>query len=260
MECQICFEPYDVNNFIPKMLINCGHSFCKICLDRIINKRTVVTCPVCREQTRISKKDKENSILPTNFSIVELIDKNKKLEDSKKILEKYKYFDENLYSCINTSITRCFEPKTLTLKKIVNDDFIYVEEFEGNQNTSLFSSYKKRNRRYNFNRHSAFSYLFNEYSFSIEMYRKASKCKHSFSCIEVIIKKILYGFTMWYFSKYLFKYIHSKPKLLDYLPSFVKENSFADYSRLAIGGLCIVPQLLSCLTGFYIDQILELKN
>ena len=69
MECQICFEHFDSHNFTPKVLIKCGHSFCKICLERLLYQRSAISCPVCRVTSKITKKEN----LPNNYSLLQTI-------------------------------------------------------------------------------------------------------------------------------------------------------------------------------------------
>ena len=258
MECQICFETFDSKYFVPKMLVNCGHSFCKICLERLINKKTSVTCPVCREPTRLTTFQDKDLTLPTNYSLVEIIDKSKNLEQTKGVLERYKYFDEKSYNKINTTVHRNFDPKVLTLKKIVNDDFIYVEEFENQQNTSIFSSFKQRNRRYNFNRNSVFSYLFNEYSMTIFMFRKASKCLHEHSCLENILKRVFYALCIGYFSQYPLRRLFNLPEFKPYINNFGNSESLIKYCQFGVAGLMTIGKVLRCLIGFYVDEIISI--
>ena len=203
MECQICYEIFDSKSIIPKILTNCGHSFCKICLDRIINKKTLVYCPVCREKTSISQKEN----LPTNYSLIKIIEKNNEDQPTKNLLEKYKYFDSLEYKYLNQEVIRNSDPRKLTLKRIVNNDFIYVEEFENNQNISVFTRYSKRNRRYCFNSNSMFSMFFNEYSYSLGVFRKASKCRHQFSCLESILRSVFISGGIALLMKYPLKYL-----------------------------------------------------
>lgn len=46
-ECAICQSMYDSENNKPLML-PCGHSFCKTCLDLMVQKRLQKVCPTCR--------------------------------------------------------------------------------------------------------------------------------------------------------------------------------------------------------------------
>lgn len=250
MECQICFELFDSTNFIPKMLVNCGHSFCRICLDRLINKKLTVTCPVCREITNLSAV-KEN--LPTNYSLVEIIDKNEDSEQTKNILEKYKFFDTKAYSHINTEVNRYSEPRKLKLKKIVNDDFIYVEEFENNQGHSIFNSFVRRNRRYNFNRNSFLGWFFNEYSWSISAYRKASKCKHPFSCPESIIRRIFFSACFSLILKYPLRYLFQNSHISPYIK---KKEEVMFLTQLGIFSLISISKVFNCMLNFYIDDFI----
>jgi hypothetical protein len=251
MECHICYEHFDSKSFVPKILIKCGHSFCKFCLERIINKKSSVQCPVCRENTKITKKEN----LPTNYSLIEVIEKSNDNKAVKNVLEKYKFFDDKDYKNVLPTVIRYFEPKKLNLKKIVNDDLIYVEEFENNQNISLFSSMPKRNRRYNFNRNSLFSFLFSEYSYSLWVYRKASKCKHSYSCLEHIIRRLFLSFTVGYFIKYPLKKI---------LGNIFKDDTmridwYTKVGQWTVGSFLSSFKILRCFIGFYIDDILKYK-
>jgi len=252
MECQICFEIYDSKSIIPKILTNCGHSFCKICLDRIINKKTLVYCPVCREKTNINNKDN----LPTNYSLIKIIEKNNEDLPTKNLLEKYKYFDSKEYKYINADIVRNSDPRKLTLKRIVNNDFIYVEEFENNQNISVFTRYAKRNRRYCFNSSSMFANFFNEYSFSIAIFRKGSKCKHQYSCFESILKNIFINAGIAIIAIYPLQYLFEKisGEALDK----VNETKL-DYLRLGYFGLSSFYKLCKCLVAFYIDELTSLN-
>ena len=257
MECQICFESFDTNNFVPKMLVNCGHSFCKICLERLINKRTFVNCPICRELTTLKYKTKNS--LPTNYNLIEIIDKKHVLDQSKSVLEKYKYFDSKSYSQINQEIIRHSDPKKLILKKIINEDFIYVEEFQNNENISIFNSFTKRNRRYNFNRYSFLSWFFNEYSYFISVYRKSSKCNHNFSCLESILRKIFYLLSICLLMKYPLKSVMNSKYVKEYISSSgVSSDNIVKYTQYSMFGFMAVSKVFSCLVGFYVDDLINI--
>ena len=256
MECQICYEHFDSKSFIPKILVKCGHSFCKICVERMIKDKITVQCPICREITKIGKKES----LPTNYSLSEIIEKSTDYTTSKNLLERYKYFDEKYFKNVCPVINRYHEPKKLNLKKIINNDFIFIEEFENNQNYSLFNNLPKRNRRYNFNRNSYFAYLFTEYSYTIFMYRKASKCKHSYSCLEYLIKKI----SFWAFISFLAKYpirglMFYLFKLFGMKPESEELSKYTFAIQFVIGGVFSSLNIFKCMIGFYIDDILKLK-
>lgn len=253
MECQICFEHFDSTSFTPKILIKCGHSFCKICLDRLINGKTFVTCPVCRENTKVVKLES----LPTNYSLIQIIEKSTDSNSSRNLLERFKYFDDKLYKNVTPVITRYSDPKKLILKKIINEDFIYVEEFEHNQNYSLFSTTQKRNRRYNFNRHSIFGILYNEFSFTIWMYRKSSKCKHPFSCLENILKSIFFSACISMLCKLplrkLFGLLFTEGTNSNNFDKYIETGQYAIFVLLA------GAKIVKCTLALYIDEFLKLK-
>lgn len=260
MECQICYEHFDTKNFLPKILVKCGHSFCRVCLERMINKKASIQCPVCRENTKIGKKE----TLPTNYSLCEVIDKTEDTSEVKNLLEKYKYFNDKDFRNVSHVINRNNEPKRLILKKIVNNDFIYVEEFELNQNYSFFNNLPKRNRRYNFNRNSSFAYIFNEHSYSISMYRKASKCKHSYSCLEYLLKNVFYSFCIGFFSKiplqWVLKQIFKKFQIGETSQSGDLMDKYTLILQWAFGSFFSAKKIIKCLMAFYIDEILNLKK
>lgn len=55
LECAICLEAYDE----PKVL-RCQHTYCKNCLEKLVNKSGLghkVTCPECREETKVTHVD-----------------------------------------------------------------------------------------------------------------------------------------------------------------------------------------------------------
>lgn len=253
MECQVCFEHFDATSFTPKILVKCGHSFCKICLERILNQKTYIICPICRETSKIVKKDS----LPTNYSLIQIIEKSISETENKNLLMQYKYFDDKNFRYISKSILRTNEPKKLNLKKIINEDFIYVEEFveASSQQISLFQTFHKRNRRYNFNRNSIFALFFNEFSFSIFMFRKSSKCQHSFSCLERIIKSIFYSGCIAVSGRFFFK------KLFNLI---VKDDLTKDKlticSQWALFLAFTIYNTLSCVISYYIDDLLKYKN
>ncbi len=255
MECQICFEHFDSKSFAPKILVKCGHSFCRICIERLSNKKSSIQCPICREITKINKREN----LPTNYSLQEMIEKAND-PNIKNILLKYKFFDDKHYTNIQSTIIRYNDPKKLILKKITNNDFIYIEEFENGQNYSLFQNMTKRNRRYNFNRNSNFFPFFNEYSFSLFMFRKSSTCKHSHSCLEYIIRRLLYSLCVGVMSKYPLKFFISF-----LFNKFSSDTNNAEeiikYTKIfqwAAFGFSSLIGVLKCLFGFYIDDYLKL--
>jgi hypothetical protein len=249
MECQVCFEHFDSINFVPKILVKCGHSFCKICLERLMYQRTFLNCPICRETSKIAKKDN----IPTNYSLIEVIDNLGNMNKTKNILEKYKYFNDKNHKHINQVIVRNFEPKKLNLKKIIGDDYIYLEEFENNQNYSIFSNMTKRSRRYNFNPNSIFSLIFNEYSYSISIFRKSSKCKHSFSCFEKNLKTFFYSTCIALFIKFPFL------RLMNCFFGSERSEKLTNLTQLCIIGLCTSMSFFKCMVSMYIDEILKFK-
>ncbi len=260
MECQICYEHFDSNNFLPKILIKCGHSFCKICSERIAAKTTNIVCPICREITKLAK----NRDLPTNYSLIEILEKLKENTQTKNILEKYKFFSDKNYKFISEKIIRNVDPKILNLKKIQNNDFIYLEEISKNQNYSIFTNTPRRNNRYNFNRDSFLSYFINEYSSTILPFRKASKCCHSFSCLEHIMRNVFKYSCIALILKYPLKYLISH--FIKYSTNSVEgneiDNKYKFYIKIVqvlFFSLSSIKEIYKCFRNFQIDEFMKSK-
>lgn len=266
MECQICYEHFDSNSFTPKILIKCGHSFCKICSERIAAKSPNINCPVCREVTKLTK----NKDLPTNYALMEIIEKLKESNLTKNILEKYKFFNDKNYRNIAEKIIRTNDPKILNLKKIENEDFIYLEEISKNQTYSIFSTAPRRNNRYNFNRNSLFAYFFNEFSSSLMPFRKASKCAHSFSCLEHLLRNVFKYSCIALLLKFPLRYLvscfsnngNASEAAADVVSNCNSNNScrFKFYVKLvqfAFLGLASLKEVYKCFRNFQIDEFIK---
>ena len=55
--CVVCLEPYSAaRGVVPRILVTCGHSFCEVCLDRMLEPlalkkgRKRLPCPTCRTE------------------------------------------------------------------------------------------------------------------------------------------------------------------------------------------------------------------
>lgn len=70
MNCKKCFQKYDKIKHIPTILMPCGHSFCRTCIDEL--KKQIYSCPVCY-QCIISEKP--------NFELIEIIEQTAQLVD-----------------------------------------------------------------------------------------------------------------------------------------------------------------------------------
>ncbi len=124
MECKVCLEIYNDSNRKPKIITNCGHTFCSNCL----NSLNIKSCPKCR-----------NKIIDCviNYDILELItnDSNKIEFQNTQLLKEYLIKDLELN--INNYFLKLneFEKKLLTL----NDD---DNEFNKSKIQNCFSKDK----------------------------------------------------------------------------------------------------------------------
>ncbi|XP_066929009.1 E3 ubiquitin-protein ligase trim-21-like [Clytia hemisphaerica] len=89
LECCVCLD-----QFVKPKLLNCMHTLCEGCIDKLIQSGTV-KCPECREETKVPNGAAE---LSTNYIAQNIIEKNvsKKISSSKRYCPKHnellKYF------------------------------------------------------------------------------------------------------------------------------------------------------------------------
>ena len=73
--CVVCLEPYSAaRGVVPRILVTCGHSFCEVCLDRMLEPlalkkgRKRLPCPTCR--TECAVKGGRVAELPTVYDMM----------------------------------------------------------------------------------------------------------------------------------------------------------------------------------------------
>ena len=73
--CQFCGLKYNVGERIPRILVNCGHTFCTNCLNDLYKKKDHrVRCPLCH---KLIKNLANIDSLPLNMNILyEIIEKD----------------------------------------------------------------------------------------------------------------------------------------------------------------------------------------
>ena len=100
MECDICLIEWDSSKRIPRLL-NCGHTFCEMCLKSIlskcISKNEKFHCPNCNVYQKIeSEKDIPNLIKNYNLlTIAEKVDGRKTISSKLKLSKKEQDFSLN---------------------------------------------------------------------------------------------------------------------------------------------------------------------
>lgn len=94
MECPACFELYDDILHIPRN-ITCGHTYCELCLKKLIEVRSRIECPACRIRLDPSIQPPK---LSKNYVAADLARKHRELTDKLQICpahnEHYRYFCE----------------------------------------------------------------------------------------------------------------------------------------------------------------------
>ena len=84
LTCPICLSPYNLTTQKPLLFQNCGHTYCSLCITKIIKntKDNKIECPKNKNCIKISK----NSIFPENIALLLVIEKsgNFKIENEMK--------------------------------------------------------------------------------------------------------------------------------------------------------------------------------
>ena len=103
LTCPICFERYDETNLCPRLLPECGHTFCTSCLNNLIRNNRI-TCPFDNKVIHVSRGIGE---LPKNFALIEVL--------TTKTISKYQsncqvckdVIHEALYNCVDCNEYMC---------------------------------------------------------------------------------------------------------------------------------------------------------
>ena len=72
--CSICYEDYDENNVVPRILITCGHSFCERCISCMLRPlqasggEKLMECPKCRKECPV--RGGRATALPVKFEVI----------------------------------------------------------------------------------------------------------------------------------------------------------------------------------------------
>jgi len=108
------------NERSPLILIVCGHTFCKECLDIIIGDEKEIVCPECKQITVVM--DTPSKSLPKNRSLLDMIIYSTQNQNNKEIKvspkeDKKRKDNENLLLRFENVITRLEE----TYSKILED-------------------------------------------------------------------------------------------------------------------------------------------
>ena len=72
--CQMCGLGYDIGMYMPRILVQCGHTLCSNCIQDLVKEGKIV-CPQCR---KVLKKVQSIEKLPLNMDILyEVINNDK---------------------------------------------------------------------------------------------------------------------------------------------------------------------------------------
>ena len=74
LHCGVCFEKFtSTGECLPRILTNCGHTYCSKCLREMNQRHGRLKCPSCRVETTL-KRGTNIEFLQTNYQTVQLLD------------------------------------------------------------------------------------------------------------------------------------------------------------------------------------------
>lgn len=186
MECELCNSNYNEENYVPKIVKPCAHTYCQNCLNQQKQKEGLFYCPKC-PNSRSSASDP--SSLPTNSSLLKLIEFRKNEKSAYEKMRKYEIQNPYFFPKIEETIKRKSKPFELTLSEIRKDELIYMEKVENPYlDKRTLGAYKK----YVFNTDSILmNYFFlSQRTRFLFLFRRLNGCSHKHSCFESIARKL----------------------------------------------------------------------
>ncbi|EAR92095.1 kelch motif protein (macronuclear) [Tetrahymena thermophila SB210] len=93
MECPMCYILYDEKKHIPRNL-PCGHTFCELCLQQILQPKGFIECPSCRKKL---SPDVRPESLSKNFIALDLALKQHQLQSKLQLCDTHQEFQ--LFFC-----------------------------------------------------------------------------------------------------------------------------------------------------------------
>jgi hypothetical protein len=126
IECNCCYENYNIESNYPRMMTHCGHSVCTKCLKNIIAKKisegqSVIECPYCKTEHKFCPSEVASLVsFPKNFYLADLI--NALMSEKRKIRPIIIRQDDENYLCRTHN-------KNVTLLSKKTHEFICVDCF-----------------------------------------------------------------------------------------------------------------------------------
>ncbi|CAL2043951.1 unnamed protein product [Caenorhabditis brenneri] len=69
--CEVCLRPYSPELKMSPRVLDCGHTLCFTCVERLINKEGTIKCPFDQTPTELQGVDIERG-LPRNFAVLNM--------------------------------------------------------------------------------------------------------------------------------------------------------------------------------------------
>lgn len=131
LKCSLCKELYN-----SPVILGCGHSFCKICLDKTFETQLEQKCPSCQERLKPGQKPMANTLLANLVSRLE--------QQQKELCETHG--EKKLFFCMDCKNLGCIVCKDST--KHLRHNFLPLQEAEEIFKNKVNGSLCSQERRY----------------------------------------------------------------------------------------------------------------
>jgi len=114
------------NERVPLILIYCGHTYCKGCLDLIINEKNEISCPECKQITIVAETPSKS--LPKNRGLLDLIIYNEQITKSTQELKIESPSTDNKESIIIlTEFEKVIKKLEETYSKLIDEHSFLID-------------------------------------------------------------------------------------------------------------------------------------
>mmetsp|Transcript_46455 Transcript_46455/g.53542 ORF Transcript_46455/g.53542 Transcript_46455/m.53542 type:complete len:252 (+) Transcript_46455:122-877(+) len=187
MECPTCFEEYNREERMPKVLRECGHTFCRTCLKQLRDGDSV-RCPTCRRMNVHASEE----VLLSNHLLLKFI-ALKEINQKKQEAERVHY--QRLMNSVNGEVEKDANHMRVIEREILNDHYSklsYPELFQIKPHFYVKSL--TASTGFDFTPSSLLLPIRNLWypnTGVLRLFKKSRHCSHSYSCLENLIRTSL---------------------------------------------------------------------
>ena len=105
LSCPVCYETYDSQELVPRLITVCGHSICDKCLGKFRQNRIALDCPVCKRPFNCEG-------LPINYGLKNVAETRNSLLSSNQHASSGSGQDQSSIICSDHRLTKDYRCST----------------------------------------------------------------------------------------------------------------------------------------------------